>query len=86
MYAIRSYYAALLGREFRYDHLVAASGDDEDALITALERAEETQIVEEVKHAGRGYTLAREPVFSFTHALIQSTLIGNLSTLRNNFV
>jgi predicted ATPase len=37
--------AALLGREFRYDRLVAASEEDEDELIVALERAEEAQII-----------------------------------------
>jgi len=70
--------AALLGREFEYPMLVAASGRDEEALIGALEGAERAQLIEEV---GRT-TLGAGPSFSFTHALIHSTLLANLSTLR----
>jgi len=70
--------AALLGRDFEYEMLSAVSDLDEDSLINVLERAEQAQLVEEVRRPGIG----RAMVFSFTHALIHSTLLSNLSTLR----
>jgi oligopeptide transport system substrate-binding protein len=70
--------AALLGRDFEYEMLTAASDLDEDDLIDVLERAENAQLIEEVRRPGLGAGM----VFSFTHALIHSTLLSNLSTLR----
>lgn len=70
--------AAMLGREFEYDMLYAATDMNDDALIEALERAEQAQLVEEVHRPD----LLRGTRFSFTHALIHSTLLSNLSTLR----
>ena len=70
--------AALLGRDFEYEMLLAASDLDEEDLINALERAEQAQLVEEIRRSGLG----RGTLFSFTHALIHSTLLSNLSTLR----
>ena len=68
--------AALLGREFQFEILFAASrAGGEEALIEALECAERAQLVEEVR-AGRDVT------FSFTHALIPATLSEGVSTLR----
>lgn len=71
-------FAALLGRDFEYEMLSVVSDLDEDSLINVLERAEQAQLVEEVRRAGIG----RSTVFSFTHAFIHSTLLSNLSTLR----
>ncbi|MGD8855218.1 MAG: ABC transporter substrate-binding protein [Chloroflexota bacterium] len=70
--------AAMLGRDFEYEMLVAASEIDEDEVIEALERAEQAQLIEEVPSSN----LARGAHFSFTHALIYSTMLSSLSTLR----
>jgi ABC-type oligopeptide transport system substrate-binding subunit/predicted Ser/Thr protein kinase len=70
--------AALLGRDFEYEMLAAASKLDEDDLIDGLERAEEAQLIEEVRRPGVGAGM----VFSFTHALIHSTLLSSLRSLR----
>lgn len=67
--------AAILGREFDFDTLVEASGLDEDTLIEALEAAEDAQLIQEVSGEG-GAT------FSFVHALIPSTLVESVRTLR----
>ena len=70
--------AALLGRDFEFNMLAAVSDLDEDALIDGLESAEEAQLIEEVKRT----RLDATTTFTFTHALIHSTLLSNLKTLR----
>jgi tetratricopeptide (TPR) repeat protein len=67
--------AAVLGREFDFDTLAAASELDEDTLIDALEAAEQAQLIVEV--SGRGGA-----TFSFVHALIPTTLAEGVRTLR----
>lgn len=67
--------AAVLGREFDFDTLAEASELDEETLIEALEAAEDNQLIEEVSGEG-GAT------FSFVHALIPSTLVEGVRTLR----
>ncbi len=67
--------AAVLGHEFDFDTLVAASGLDEEALIDALEAAERAQLIKEIS-GERGGT------FRFAHALIATTLLEGLSGLR----
>ncbi|MEJ2735830.1 MAG: protein kinase [Anaerolineae bacterium] len=75
--------AAVLGREFEFATLLAASdpspgsgqGAGEEDLIEALESAAQAQLVEEVR-AGRDVT------FAFTHGLIPATLSEGVSTLR----
>ena len=67
--------AAILGREFDFETLAAAGRWDEDTLIDALERAEQAQLIAEVSDT-RGAT------FAFAHALIPSTLIEEVSGLR----
>jgi tetratricopeptide (TPR) repeat protein len=67
--------AATLGREFDYRILTHASGLDEPTLIDGLERARRAQLIEEL---GGG----REVAFTFTHALIPSTLYDGISALR----
>jgi ABC-type oligopeptide transport system substrate-binding subunit/serine/threonine protein kinase len=69
---------ALLGRTFEYQLLAAVSSLDEESMIDALETTEAAQLIEEVQHA----TPSGRPTFTFTHALIHSTLLSNLSTLR----
>jgi hypothetical protein len=67
--------AATFGREFDYQTLSHASDLDEQTLIDALERAQRAQLVEEL-------STGREVSFSFTHALIPSTLYEGISALR----
>jgi tetratricopeptide (TPR) repeat protein len=67
--------AATFGREFDYQTLSRASDLDEQTLIDALERAQRAQLVEEL-------STGREVSFSFTHALIPSTLYEGISALR----
>jgi len=67
--------AATLGREFDYQTLSQASDMDEQMLIEALERAQRAQLIEEL-------STGREVSFSFTHALIPSTLYEGISALR----
>ncbi len=84
--------AAILGREFRFDMLQKVSDLGEDQLITSLEKALRAQLIEEVSPARGTYPgetsrspaleAARGPAFSFTHALIHSTLLAKMGTLR----
>ncbi len=67
--------AAILGREFEFEVLAGASELDEDGLIEALEIAEHAQLIEEVP--GR-----RDVAFAFAHALIPTTLVEEVHTLR----
>jgi tetratricopeptide (TPR) repeat protein len=67
--------AAVVGREFEFETLFAASEAGEEALIDALECASRAQLVEAVS-AGRDVT------FAFTHALIPATLYDGVSILR----
>jgi predicted ATPase len=67
--------AAILGREFEYEILAKASELDEDALIDALEAAQQAQLIEEVNGSG-------DVTFSFVHALIPNTLAEGVRTLR----
>lgn len=62
--------AAVLGREFRFETLLAMDVADEEALIAALEEAVEAQLVVE---ASGGAT------HGFTHALVREALYGGLS-------
>lgn len=69
--------AAIFGREFEYETLQAGSDLDEDALIEALERAEQAQIISELRRQkGLG------PAFAFAHSLIASTLRESMGGLR----
>jgi eukaryotic-like serine/threonine-protein kinase len=67
--------AALFGKEFAFETLAAASELDENDLIEALEEAEKEQMIVDTS---RG----KEIRFSFTHALIPSSLRENVRTLR----
>jgi serine/threonine protein kinase/ABC-type transporter Mla MlaB component len=67
--------AALLGREFEFKVLVETIAEDEEAVIFALESAENAQLIHEIpgKH---------DVTFQFTHALFSSTLVESIRTLR----
>ena len=67
--------AALLGREFEYETLAAATALDEEALIEALESAQRAQLIEEVNGGS-------EVRFSFVHALIPSAVAEGVRRLR----
>jgi ABC-type oligopeptide transport system substrate-binding subunit/serine/threonine protein kinase len=67
--------AAVLGREFEFDTLLAAVDEGEDELIDALEEAERAQLIEERSVEG-------EMVFAFSHALIPTTLVEGLRMLQ----
>jgi predicted ATPase len=71
--------AAVLGRRFEFNVLQAAGESviwqDEDALITALEIAEQAQLLHEIDRAGGG-------TFEFAHALIPATLVESISGMR----
>jgi hypothetical protein len=66
-------YAAVAGREFSYDTLQLARGDDDELLLRLLEEALAARVIEETGRAGR---------YRFTHALMQETLLDELSTTR----
>jgi tetratricopeptide (TPR) repeat protein len=65
--------AAVVGREFTYEmlSLTGARGDEE--LLRLVEEALEARVIEETERAGR---------YRFTHALMQETLLQELSTTR----
>jgi class 3 adenylate cyclase len=65
--------AAVVGREFAYDMLTLLGERDEDALLHLIEEALEARVIEEMGQAGR---------YRFTHALMQETLLDELSTTR----
>lgn len=67
--------AAVIGRKFPFDILVAISDLSEDNLIEALEKAERAQLIAEIGSKGGGE-------FSFTHALIPTALADGQSGLR----
>jgi ABC-type oligopeptide transport system substrate-binding subunit len=65
--------AAIMGREFRFDVLLNATDVEEDALFELLEQAERAQLIEEQDNGDVAF-------FSFTHALIPTTLVDALRT------
>ena len=66
--------AAVVGRSFDL-RLLSALGDDEDAVLTALEDAEAAQLI-------RTVSAGREIRWEFAHGLIRQTLEGALSLPR----
>lgn len=67
--------AAVLGREFEFETLLAALETEEEPVIVALEEAERAQLIEERGENGR-------LLFWFSHALIPSTLVEGLRILQ----
>ncbi len=74
--------AAIIGREFAFDTLRAASEANEDALIEALEQAVRAQLIKEVRSQRRRE--AAQEVFVFAHAFIPLTLRESISSLRRH--
>lgn len=66
--------AAVLGREFNFPTLKIALDEDEDTLIDALEDALDAQLIEELNGSGED--------FAFSHALIPTSLVESLRTLK----
>lgn len=67
--------AAVLGREFDYETLAKSTEGEEDLLISALETAEQTQLLREISGKRGG-------IFAFSHALIPAALYEGASGLR----
>ncbi len=65
--------AAVLGREFDHPQLVAVSGKADDEVLRLVEEALAARVLDETSAVG-GYR--------FTHALMQETLLGELSAAR----
>src|SRR5207253_8071473 len=65
--------AAIIGREFTYDTLTLLGDQEDEQLLRRVEEAVEARVIEELPRAGR---------YRFTHALMQETLLGELSTTR----
>jgi tetratricopeptide (TPR) repeat protein len=65
--------AAIIGREFTYDTLTLLGERDDDALLRQIEEAVRARVIEEMARPGR---------YRFTHALMQETLLAELSTTR----
>jgi ABC-type oligopeptide transport system substrate-binding subunit len=76
--------AAMLGREFGYDLLRAATASEEPVLIDALDKATQAQLIEELPSVTPLRTGG--PLFSFTHTLIQATLLDGLGSLRRRML
>ncbi len=69
--------AAIFGREFEFNLLMKAGDIPEDELIDHLEKAEQAQIIREIK---KEHTSSLS--FAFEHALIPGSLRESLSGLR----
>jgi class 3 adenylate cyclase len=65
--------AAVVGREFPYETLTLLGERGEDTLLGLIEEALEARVIEEMGQPGR---------YRFTHALMQETLLDELSTTR----
>ena len=65
--------AAVVGREFAYDTLRMLERGDDESQLRQIEEAVEARVIEESDRAGR---------YRFTHALMQETLLDELSTTR----
>jgi tetratricopeptide (TPR) repeat protein len=67
--------ASILGREFEFETLLRATAIPEEGLISALEAAQQAQLIHEARRNG-------DIVFSFDHALIPASLADSVSALR----
>ena len=65
--------AAVVGREFTYDTLTLLGDRDNETLLGLIESGLDARVIEEGEGAGR---------YRFTHALMQETLLAELSTTR----
>ncbi|MCA9831703.1 MAG: DUF2791 family P-loop domain-containing protein, partial [Dehalococcoidia bacterium] len=65
--------AAVAGREFRLGVLAEVAGKDEEAVLDLLDEAVSARVVDEGDRPG---------LYRFHHALMQETLLGELSTTR----
>ena len=65
--------ASVVGREFEYDTLSRLIDSEDEALLARIEEGLGACVIEELDRPGR---------YRFTHALMQETLLGELSTTR----
>jgi tetratricopeptide (TPR) repeat protein len=77
-------FAAVIGQEFDFTVLQAASGLDEDLLIQALETAEEAQLITEARSRDNRRVEAGHEMFAFAHGLIPAILRESLSSIRRH--
>jgi eukaryotic-like serine/threonine-protein kinase len=66
-------YAAVAGRQFAYDTLKSVSEHDDATLLRLVEEGLAARVIQEAEQPGR---------YRFTHALMQETLLAELSTTR----
>jgi tetratricopeptide (TPR) repeat protein len=64
---------SVVGREFEYETLQLLSEHDDEALLALIEAGLDARVIEERDRPGR---------YRFTHALMQETLLAELSTTR----
>ncbi len=64
---------AIAGREFNYETLTLLGERTEDEVLRLIEEAVGARVIEEIEQPGR---------YRFTHALMQETLLSELSTTR----
>jgi eukaryotic-like serine/threonine-protein kinase len=64
---------AVVGREFTFDTLTLLGDREEDEIVRRIEEALRARVIEELDQPGR---------YRFTHALMQETLLDELSTTR----
>ncbi|MEE8421253.1 MAG: hypothetical protein V3S31_00585, partial [Dehalococcoidia bacterium] len=65
--------AAVAGREFQFETLSVLGDHDEEGLLSLIEEGLDARVIEETGSAGQ---------YRFTHALMQETLLDELSTTR----
>ncbi len=64
---------AVVGREFTFEMLQLLHEREDEALVRLIEESIKGRVIEEMEQAGR---------YRFTHALMQETLLGELTTTR----
>jgi tetratricopeptide (TPR) repeat protein len=69
--------AAVVGREFDFELVKQAAATDEEALVDALEAAEQAQVIREVRGRGR-------ETYAFAHALVPTVLRESLTGVRRH--
>lgn len=76
--------AAVIGRSFDYDAVQAASGRDEELVVTALEELIGHAIVEEVR--GRSEANGGRPTYDFSHEKLRALVYEETSLARRRLL
>jgi len=72
-------YAAVVGRQFDFDTLLALAGSDEAALLDRVEEAIHAQLIREVRGAG-------EDVYEFTQPMLRQVLYDSIPRRRRRLL